>query len=114
MRQQILLSPILIRKAGDKRLLKLINKILRGWINYYKLAETRRFAEILDGGIRRGRPLILWSQWKRRGQRFIQLRRAGLSEDRSRQSAFNGRGGWFNSGASHMNPINSLANKKTS
>lgn len=80
-----------------------LNPVLRGWINYYKLAETREFAEILDGWIRRRLRLILWTQWKRPWTRFIHLRRAGLSEDRARQSAFNGRGGWFNSGASHMN-----------
>jgi hypothetical protein len=27
----------------------------------------------------------------------------GLSEERARKSAFNGRGAWWNSGASHMN-----------
>ncbi len=27
----------------------------------------------------------------------------GLSEDSVRQSAYNGRGAWWNSGASHMN-----------
>jgi len=80
-----------------------LNPVLRGWINYYKLAETREFAENLDGWIRRRLRLILWTQWKRPWTRFIQLRRAGLTEDRARQSAFNGRGGWFNSGASHMN-----------
>jgi RNA-directed DNA polymerase len=80
-----------------------LNPVLRGWINYYKLAETREFAEILDGWIRRRLRLILRTQWKRPWTRFIQLRCAGLSEDRARQSAFNGCGGWFNSGASHMN-----------
>lgn len=41
--------------------------------------------------------------WKRASVRFRHLRARGLDELRARRSAGNGRGPWWNSGASHMN-----------
>lgn len=80
-----------------------LNPVLRGWLNYYGLAETKGYAEELDGWLRRRLRCILWRQWKRGRTRYKQLRRRGLDEKRARASAFNGRGAWWNSGASHMN-----------
>lgn len=80
-----------------------LNPVLRGWINYFSLAETKGFAEELDQWIRRRLRLILWRQWKRPWTRFRKLMRLGLLEERAACSAFNGRGPWYNSGASHMN-----------
>jgi RNA-directed DNA polymerase len=80
-----------------------LNPVLRGWIQYYRLAEVKEFAQKLDQWIRRRVRLIIWQQWKRPYTRFKNLVKAGLPEDRARQSAFNGLGGWFNSGAAHMN-----------
>ncbi len=80
-----------------------LNPVVRGWVNYFSLAETKVFAEELDQWIRRRLRLILWRQWKRPWTRFRKLMRLGLPEERSARSAFNGRGPWYNSGASHMN-----------
>jgi len=46
---------------------------------------------------------MIWRQWKRATTRFKRLRALGLEKDRALKSASNGRGAWFNSGASHMN-----------
>jgi RNA-directed DNA polymerase len=80
-----------------------LNPVLRGWINYFRLAETKGFAEELDSWIRRRLRAILWRQWKRPRTRLRRLVAAGLPEERARASASNGRGPWFNAGASHMN-----------
>jgi RNA-directed DNA polymerase len=80
-----------------------LNPVLRGWINYFRLSETKGFAEELDGWVRRRLRLILWRQWKRWRTRYKRLVARGLSEKRARKSACNGRGPWWNSGASHMN-----------
>lgn len=76
---------------------------IRGWINYYKLTETKQFAEELDGWIRHKLRNIIWRQWMRPRTRYKNLLKLGLTEERARASAFNGRGAWWNSGASHMN-----------
>jgi len=77
--------------------------IVRGWIGYYRLAETKGVFEELDGWIRRRLRCILWRQWKRPRTRYERLKQRGLVEDRAKASASNGRGPWWNAGASHMN-----------
>ena len=64
---------------------------------------SRFTREDLDGWLRRRLRCILWRQWKRGRTRNKQLRRRGMDEKRARASTFNGRGAWWNSGASHMN-----------
>ena len=80
-----------------------LNPVLRGWAAYFKLTETKRALEELDGWIRHKLRCILWRQWKRPYTRGKNLMKAGLTEERAFRSAFNQRGPWWNSGASHMN-----------
>jgi len=80
-----------------------LNPILRGWAAYFKLTETKRALEEIDGWLRRKLRCILWRQWKRPYTRGKKLMKAGLTEGRAFRSAFNQRGPWWNSGASHMN-----------
>ena len=80
-----------------------LNPVLRGWAAYFKLAETKRALEELDGWIRHKLRCILWRQWKRPYTRARNLMKAGLTEERAFRSAFNQRGPWWNSGKSHMN-----------
>jgi RNA-directed DNA polymerase len=80
-----------------------LNPVLRGWVNYFSLSETRGVFEELDGWLRRRLRCMLWKQWKRTHTRFKRLRARGLDEVRAWKSATNGRGSWWNSGASHMN-----------
>jgi group II intron reverse transcriptase/maturase len=80
-----------------------INPILRGWMAYFRLTEARKALEELDGWVRHKLRCILWRQWKRPYTRAKNLMKAGLAEVRAFRSAFNQRGPWWNSGASHMN-----------
>lgn len=80
-----------------------LNPILRGWAAYFKLTETHRTLEEMDGWIRHKLRCILWRQWKRPYTRAKNLMQSGLTEERAFRSAFNQRGPWWNSGASHMN-----------
>ena len=80
-----------------------LNPVIRGWANYFHLSETRGTFEELDGWLRRKLRCLLWRQWKRVWTRFKRLMARGLAEVRAWKSATNGRGSWWNSGASHMN-----------
>jgi group II intron reverse transcriptase/maturase len=77
--------------------------VLRGWANYFRLAEVRKVFEALDKWIRHRLRCVLWRQWKRPITRARCLMRLGLDEVRAWTSATNGRGSWWNAGASHMN-----------
>jgi RNA-directed DNA polymerase len=80
-----------------------LKPLLKGWINYFRLAEVKGVFEELDGWIRRKLRNILWRQWKRTWTRARKLMQHGLGKERAWKSATNGRGPWWNSGASHMN-----------
>jgi hypothetical protein len=71
---------------------------------YFRLAETKKALEGLNGWIRHKLLSILWRQWKRPYTRATSLMRAGLPEERALRSTFNQRGPCWNSGARHMSP----------
>ena len=77
--------------------------MIRGWVVYYRLADVKVSFENMDQWMRRKLRAIFWRQWKRPATRFKKLMHYGLDEARAAASAFNGRGPWWNAGASHMN-----------
>ena len=95
------------RRGKGRRLDRFIdeelNPILRGWANYFKLAEVEGRFEELDQWVRRKLRQMLWRQWKRNRTRAQRLMQGGLSRERALKSAGNGRGSWWNSGASQLN-----------
>lgn len=80
-----------------------LNRVLRGWTSYFRLTEVKGALQELDGWIRRKLRCLLWRQWKRPATRSKRLQSRGLDEQRAWKSAGNGRGPWWNAGASHMN-----------
>ncbi len=97
----------LILRRGRGRSLRRVTEelkpLLRGWVSYFRLSQVRSVFEGLDKWIRRKLRCILWRQWKRNWPRFRQLVRRGIEPRRAWASVTNGRGPWWNAGASHMN-----------
>jgi RNA-directed DNA polymerase len=96
---------VLLRGARGRSLattIQTLNPVLRGWAAYFQLAETTSALEAGDGWLRHKLRCILWRQWKRRSARVRNLMQRGLTKDRAWRSARNGRGPWWNAGASHM------------
>ena len=79
-----------------------LNPLLRGWITYFQLTESRGVLEQLDGWVRHRLRCLLWRQWKRPRTRARKLIALGLDGERAWSSAMSGRGPWWNAGASHM------------
>ena len=95
-----------MRRARGRRLATVmaeLQPLIRGWTAYFRLSEVKRVFEDLDGWLRRKLRAILWRQWKKPRTRMRRLIRLGLDEHRAWKSATNGRGPWWNAGASHMN-----------
>ncbi|MCB1942773.1 MAG: group II intron reverse transcriptase/maturase, partial [Candidatus Accumulibacter sp.] len=80
-----------------------LNPVLRGWTSYFRLTEVIGVLQDLDGWIRRKLRCQLWRQWKRPATRNKRLQARGLDGTRAWRAASNGRGPWWNVGASHMN-----------
>ncbi|HTC45225.1 MAG TPA: group II intron reverse transcriptase/maturase [Steroidobacteraceae bacterium] len=80
-----------------------LNPLLRGWMQYFQFTQSKGVLEELDGWIRRRLRCLLWRQWKRPRTRERKLYALGLDAERAWRSAVNGRGPWWNAGASHLN-----------
>jgi RNA-directed DNA polymerase len=96
----------IFREGRGRSLLQVIkelNQLLRGWIQYFRLAETKGIFEDLDKWLRHKLRCQIWRQWKRPFTRAKNLMKRGLEELRAWKSATNGRGAWWNAKASHMN-----------
>ena len=91
------------RGRSLRQVIEELNKLLKGWMQYFRLAEVKGVFEELDGWIRRKLRCLIWRQWKRNKTRARELIKRGLEKLRAWKSTGNGRGPWWNAGASHMN-----------
>ncbi len=80
-----------------------LNPLLRGWASYYRRSRVYGVFGELDGWVRRKLRCLIWRRWKRGSTRLRRLRQLGFAEAKARHCAYNGRGPWWNAGASHMN-----------
>jgi len=90
------------RGCALSKTITLLNRKLQGWLNYFQHIGVKGILQELDGWLRRHLRKVLWRQWKRPRTRVKRLMRLGLGEKRAQKSAYNGRGAWWNAGASHM------------
>lgn len=60
-----------------------INRYLRGWIAYYRLADTPSVYEGLDEWIRRRLRQMLWKRWKHGRTRYRELVKLGVPPERA-------------------------------
>jgi hypothetical protein len=79
------------------RVIEELRSYLRGWKEYFRLAETPRVLSDLDEWIRHRLRLVQLKQWKRGTTIYRELRRLGTNEDAARQVAGNSRRWWKNS-----------------
>jgi RNA-directed DNA polymerase len=73
---------------------KFMMPIVRGWANYFGIAEERWIFGSLDAWIRRKIRGILWRQWKKPRARRKRLTALGLKESTARQIAYSSKGPW--------------------
>src|SRR5688572_24459226 len=57
-----------------------LTPLLRGWMNYFRLAEVKGIFDELDSWIRRKLRCLIWRQWKRPRTRAKHLMQRGLKE----------------------------------
>jgi RNA-directed DNA polymerase len=91
------------RGCSLRKVMEELTPLLRGWVNYFRLSAVKIAFEEMDGWIRRKLRSILWRQWKKPRTRAKKLMERGIDKVRAYTSAYNGRGAWWNAGASHMN-----------
>jgi hypothetical protein len=71
-----------------------LNQLIRGWINYFKLANMKTLLERLDAWLRRRLRMVTWKRWKRVRTRFTNLKKAGVEAGKAWEWANTRKGYW--------------------
>ncbi|MGE5612791.1 MAG: group II intron reverse transcriptase/maturase, partial [Bacillota bacterium] len=71
-----------------------LNQIIRGWVNYFKLADMKKLMQALDEWTRSRIRMVTWKRWKRIRTRFENLKRAGLDKETAWKWANTRKGYW--------------------
>ena len=104
----IRVHPKSLRKAKDKlreltkrnqgrnvrQVMKKVELYMRGWLNYYGLADMKSMAGKLDEWLRRRLRMYIWKQWKTPKTRFRNLRKLGVPEYHAKLTAGTRKGYW--------------------
>ncbi len=64
-----------------------LNTYLRGWFNYFRLAEVKQSFDILDHWIRRRLRKLMWRHWKKPKTRYKKMVQLGVKADRAKKAA---------------------------
>ena len=78
----------------ERFILKKLNPVIRGWVNYFKTADTYTYARRLDAWIRRRLRVLLWRQWSRAKVRYRKLIKRGIALEKSFMLAYSSKGPW--------------------
>jgi len=79
--------------GNEYRALKL-TQFIRGWVNYYALADMKSMLKCTDEWLRRRIRLVYWKQWKKVKTRFKMLKKLGINESKAWEFANTRKGYW--------------------
>lgn len=71
-----------------------INRLVRGWVNYFRLADMRKLLKHIDEWMRRRLRMCYWKQWKKVRTRYRKLRQCGISHQKAYEYANTRKGYW--------------------
>lgn len=74
--------------------IQMVNRFVRGWMGYFRLADTSRKFLGLDEWFRRRMRQIRWKEWKRPRTRVRMLRSLGIRHDLAYQWGMSSRSYW--------------------
>ena len=78
------------------RIIKL-NQVIRGWINYFRIADMKWQLSNITSHLNRRIRCIIWKQWKTCKHRYECLLKLGISKDKAKRTAYSRASYWHNS-----------------
>ena len=69
-------------------------QFVRGWVNYFKLADMKKFLRETDEWARRRIRAVYWKQWKKVKTKYRMLKALGLEHWRAKELACSRKGCW--------------------
>ncbi|MDR2854969.1 MAG: group II intron reverse transcriptase/maturase [Methanomicrobiales archaeon] len=79
---------------GDEFRIMKLTRFIRGWVNYFALADMESLLRNMDGWLRRRIRAIYWKQWKKIKTRYSMLKKYGLPDWQVHQLANCRKGIW--------------------
>ena len=67
---------------------------VRGWVNYFKLADMKGILKEMDEWARRRIRAVYWKQWKKIKTKFRMLKALGLDDWKAKELACSRKGYW--------------------
>ena len=80
-----------------------IKEYMRGWMNYYSMADMKSNIESLNGWLYRRIRMCIWKQWKLPRTRMRKLIGLGVASHYAATIAYDRKGYWFNAGNKAVN-----------
>nr|WP_276327732.1 group II intron maturase-specific domain-containing protein [Dehalobacterium formicoaceticum] len=71
-----------------------LNQVVRGWMNYFKLADAKKLIQGLDEWIRSRIRMVTWKRWKKISTRFGNLKKLGAKNEQAWMWANTRKGYW--------------------
>lgn len=68
---------------SNERRPRAVTRFVRGWANYFKLADMKTLLRDVDQWMRRRIRMVYWKQWKRNRTRFKMLQRCGIPKGKA-------------------------------
>lgn len=85
------------KRRGGKlgKTIEKLNYLIRGWINYFRIANMKSFLDKCDAKIRTRLRVIIWIQWKNLRTRIINLVKLGIPKEEAKGLTYCRRGYQF-------------------
>jgi RNA-directed DNA polymerase len=79
---------------GNEQRAEKLRRYIKGWINYFKIADMKSLLKTVDEWMRRRIRMIYWKQWKRVRTRFDRLQSLGIQKQQAWEYANTRKGYW--------------------
>lgn len=87
-----------------------LKQVIRGWVNYFKIANMGKIVQRLDEWIRRRIRMCYWKQWKKTKTKYDNLVKLGINKNKAYRTANTRKSYWR---LSNTPEINIALNNKT-
>lgn len=79
---------------GNERRKEKLNQFIKGWVQYFKLADMQKVLGMVDEWFRRRLRMVIWKQWKRIKTRLRNLTKLGVNRRKAWEWANTRKGYW--------------------
>ncbi|WP_261722148.1 group II intron maturase-specific domain-containing protein [Weissella cibaria] len=82
------------RGVSLDKILDEVKMSMRGWINYYGIAQIKKFLQQTDMWLRSRIRMYIWKQWKKPKTRIKALMKLGATADEAKRISYSRKGYW--------------------